>query len=136
MIYGKHIRHGIDLVDVPRMQETLERTPGFEARVFTDDEREYCNGQAKPWIHFAARFAAKEAALKALGLGLGAVGIARSLQDVETVRVGTAPQLVLRGKPKSVADELGVYDMALSITHTDAQAIASVVMLVAGEEEA
>lgn len=136
MMNGRHIRHGIDLVAVARMKETLERTPGFEARVFTEAERAYCSSQAKPWVNFAARFAAKEAALKALGLGLGAIGISRALRDIETERVGTVPHLVLRGKPKTVAEELGVYDIALSITHTDEQAIASVVMLVAGEEEA
>lgn len=136
MNHGHHIRHGIDLVDVARMRETLERTPGFAVRVFTEAERAYCDAQANPPIHYAARFAAKEAGLKALGLGLQAVGIARALQDVEVLRDGTAPKLALHGKPEAIAHDLGVYDVALSLTHTEGQAIASVVMLVAREEEA
>jgi len=130
------VRHGVDLVEVPRIRDVMSRTPTFEKRVFTPGEREYCRSQAKPLIHFAARFAAKEAALKALGLGLGALGIARALQDIEVGRVGTAPRLLLHGKPERVARELGVFDKALSISHTAEHAIASVVMLALPSSEA
>ena len=109
------LRHGVDLVDVERLRRALDRTPGFEDRVFTESERAYCRSQADPAIHFAARFAAKEAGLKALGLGLSAIGVVRALQDLEVVRVGTAPRLALRGKPRAVADRLGVVDVALSL---------------------
>jgi holo-[acyl-carrier protein] synthase len=133
---GDRIRHGIDLVEVARLDDTMGRTPTFETRVFTAGEREYCRGQARPAIHFAGRFAAKEACLKALGLGLGAIGIASALQDIEVVRVGTQPRIVLRGRPAQVAAEIGVFDTSISITHTDAFAIASVVMLARAREEA
>lgn len=133
---ASHIRHGVDLVEVGRLGDVMTRTPTFEERVFTKGERDYCRSQARPLVHFAGRFAAKEAALKALGLGLGAIGIARALQDIEVERRGTEPLLRLHGKPAAVAGELGVFDMALSITHTDDLAMASVVMLAARTEEA
>lgn len=130
------IRHGIDLVEVERLGDIMTRTPTFEDRVFTPAERDYCRSQARPLLHFAGRFAAKEAALKALGLGLGAIGVAQALQDLEVLREGTAPKLRFHGKPAAVAEELGVFDVSLSITHTDAFAIASVTMLAAGPEDA
>ena len=123
------LHHGIDLTEVERMRQAMSRGNAFEERVFTEGERAYCHGQAFPVIHFAARFAAKEAALKALGLGLGAIGVARSLQDIETVRDEGPPRLLLRGKPLAVAERLGVVQTVLSITHTDEHAIASVVMM-------
>ena len=123
------LHHGIDVTEVERIREAMSRGHGFEEKVFTQGERDYCNGMAHPAIHFAARFAAKEATLKALGLGLGAIGIARSLQDIETVREEGPPRIVLRGKPKAVADKYGVIQTILSITHTDEHAIASVVMM-------
>ena len=131
------VRHGIDLVEVARLRDVLARTPEFASRVFTEAEQTYCLAQADPPLHFAARFAAKEAALKALGIGLGAIGIASALRDVEVVRRGTAPTLSLAGKPKTVAERLGVYHTALSLTHGRETAVASVVMLAApgaGEE--
>lgn len=123
------LHHGIDITEVERIREAMSRGHGFEERVFTEGERAYCNKMAHPAIHFAARFAAKEATLKALGLGLGAIGIARSLQDIETKREEGPPRLKLRGKPKAVAESLGVVQTVLSITHTDEHAIASVVMM-------
>ncbi len=123
------LHHGIDVTEVERMRQAMSRGHGFEERVFTEGERAYCHAQAHPAMHFAARFAAKEATLKALGLGLGAIGIARSLQDIETVRDEGPPTLVLRGKPKTVAARFGVVQTVLSITHTDDHAIASVVMM-------
>ena len=123
------LHHGIDVTEVERMRQAMGRGHGFEERVFTEGERAYCQAQAHPAMHFAARFAAKEATLKALGLGLGAIGIARSLQDIETVRDEGPPMLVLRGKPQVVADRIGVVQTVLSLTHTDEHAIASVVMM-------
>jgi holo-[acyl-carrier protein] synthase len=63
---------GVDLCEVDRMRRTLARTPGFATRVYTDAEREHCGRRRDPAEGLAARFAAKEAVLKALGRGLGA----------------------------------------------------------------
>lgn len=121
--------HGIDLVDVARLGEIMARTPAFRERVFTAGERAFCDGKAHPAIHFAARFAAKEATVKALGLGLAPVGVDGVLQTIEVEREAGPPRLVLTGKAAERAEALGVYDIALSLTHTDAHAIASVVMM-------
>ncbi len=130
------VRHGVDLVSVPRFREALERTGGFEARVFTEQERAYCRRQADPAIHFAARFAAKEALLKALGVGLAGVGLHTGLHEVEVVSDGGAPRLVLTGRAATIAAALGAGEPALSITHTKENAVASVVLLVSPAGEA
>lgn len=130
------IRHGVDLVSVARFREALERTEGFEERVFTELERAYCRRQADPTIHFAARFAAKEALLKALGTGLAGVGLHTGLHEVEVVHdVGGAPRLVLTGRAAKKAAALGAGEPSLSITHTKENAVASVVLLVPPAEK-
>jgi holo-[acyl-carrier protein] synthase len=121
--------HGIDLVEVERLHEVMQRNAAFEERVFTEAERAYCRSKAAPRIHFAGRFAVKEAALKALGLGLGAVGISQVLRDVEVEGGDGPPRVLLHGKPLDTATRLGVGRISVSITHTADHAVASVVML-------
>ena len=128
------IRHGIDLVHVPRFAEVLQGRVAFEAAVFTDAERDYCNGFPDPAPHFAARFAAKEAALKALGMGIMATGVDRKLKQVEVVRVGTAPTLALTGKPAAEAERLGVTDASVSLTHDGDHAMATVMLMTAADQ--
>lgn len=118
---------GVDLVEIDRMRSILARTPSFERRVFTEGEAEYCNGHADSATHFAARFAAKEAAVKALGCGF-AEGI--GLTDVEVANNPKGrPVLVLHGKAAEKADEMGVTDMPLSISHTENDAVACVIAI-------
>lgn len=124
-----HIRHGVDLVHVPKLKALLRERPQFEERVFTDDERQYCNGFPDPAPHFAARFAAKEAALKALGLGITPLGVDARLREVEVVRVGTAPTLALHGRSAREAERLGVCSSSVSLTHDGDHALAAVVLL-------
>lgn len=123
------IHHGIDLVQISRVREMLERHREFETRVFTEDERSYCRRHRDPAPHFAARFAAKEATLKALGIGIAATGVDARLCGVEVCRVGTAPTLKLTGKPAAQAEALGVASSAVSLSHDGDLALASVVML-------
>jgi holo-[acyl-carrier protein] synthase len=85
--------------------------------------------------HYAARFAAKEAACKALGIGLTPLGIDRALQDIEVVRHGRAPTLALRGRPGRHARRLGVTSRSVSLSHAGSGALASVVLLTQGTEE-
>jgi len=124
-----HIRTGIDLVDVPQLRAMLAEHAAFEARVFTEQERAYCRRYPDPAPHFAARFAAKEAALKALGIGLTPLGIDAMLRDIEVQRVGSAPELKLSGRPEARADHLGVRSTSVSLSHAGTSAIASVVLL-------
>ena len=103
---------GIDLVDVRRFERVLERRPRLAERVFTDAEREYAAGRARPEMHLAARFCAKEAVAKALGL------TGWSFRDVEVVATSGAPELRLSGTVAARAAELGG-ELAISLTHTD-----------------
>jgi holo-[acyl-carrier protein] synthase len=103
---------GIDLLDVERFERALERRPRLAERVFTDAERQYAQARARPAMHLAARFCAKEAVAKALGL------TAWSFRDVEVVATKGAPQVRLSGSAARRADELGV-SASVSLTHTD-----------------
>ena len=115
---------GIDAVEVPRFRKVAERTPSILDRLFTISERDYCEQVRDPHQRFAARFAAKEAVLKAMGVGLGAC----AWHDIEVLRSDSGQPLVrLTGKAQSLADELGVADWQLSLTHTESIAAAMVV---------
>lgn len=117
---------GVDLVEVERIKGTLEKHGDrFAARIFTDGEAAYCRGQKYPEIHFAARFAAKEAAFKVLGTGWGA-GV--RWRDVEVLRDPRgAPLLSLAGAARDRALALGIDRLFVSLTHTAAHAVATVV---------
>ena len=106
---------GIDSVDIPRFAEVLERRPALAERLFTVGERRYAASLANPVPSLAARFAAKEAVMKALGVGLGAIGWG----DAEVVRADSgAPSLRVTGRAESLAAQRGVGAWHLSITHT------------------
>ena len=108
---------GLDLLDVERLERALERRPTLAARLFSDDELEYAGARARPARHLAARFCAKEAVAKALGLG------GWSFRDVEVVATGAAPEIRLTGTAAERARELGVA-VRVSLTHTDSTAAA------------
>lgn len=119
---------GLDLVEVSRIRVLLEKNGDrFKQRVFTSGEIEYCDSCANSAMHYAARFAAKEAVAKALGTGFAA-GV--SWQDVEVRRneLGV-PSVLLHGTAVQVADTLGVQRWVLSLTHTETAAAASVVAI-------
>jgi holo-[acyl-carrier protein] synthase len=110
---------GIDALEIERLERALERRPRLAARLFTDAEREYAAERARPGQHLAARFCAKEAVAKALGLN------AWSFRDVEVVSGEGPPSVRLTGAAAARASELGV-GVSVSLTHTrrDAAAIA------------
>jgi holo-[acyl-carrier protein] synthase len=115
---------GIDAVDLPRFRRVLERRPTIVERVFTPGELAYAESSKDPAPHLAARFAAKEAVLKALGVGIGAVG----WRDMEVVRAeGGAPSLSLTGRAAQLCVDRGVARWHLSLSHTDTVAVASVI---------
>jgi holo-[acyl-carrier protein] synthase len=100
---------GIDLLEIHRMERALQRHPRLAERIFTPAEREYAAARARPGRHLAARFAAKEAVVKALGLS-GGFG----LRDIE-VLAGEPPTVRLSGKVAEVAGDRAV---AISLTHS------------------
>jgi holo-[acyl-carrier protein] synthase len=108
---------GIDLLDVERFERALQRRPRLAERLFTDAEREYAAARARPAVHLAARFCAKEAVAKALGL------TAWSFRDVEVVATDAAPQIRLSGSAARRAAELGV-GASVSLSHTEKLAAA------------
>jgi holo-[acyl-carrier protein] synthase len=118
---------GIDIIEVARIREVLLRTPRFAERVFTRAEREYCDGRGVVAAqHYAARFAAKEAALKALQTGWRG-GI--SWQDVEvSARESGAPYLIFTGHVLTVFEKFRATATHLSLSHTSEHAIAQVVL--------
>ncbi|HJZ80963.1 MAG TPA: holo-ACP synthase [Pyrinomonadaceae bacterium] len=118
---------GVDIIEVSRVRETIERTPRFAERVFTAAERAYCESRgAVAAQHYAARFAAKEAALKALQTGWSG-GI--SWQDVEvTSKESGAPAILFRGRARELYEQCGATAAHLSIAHTTEHAIAEVVL--------
>lgn len=114
---------GIDLVELDRFRSAMERTPGLVEKLFSDDEREYSMRRNDPTERLAVRFAAKEAVMKALGVGL----FAFAYRDVEVLRdSGGVPSLRLTGRARELSDERGITRWHLSLTHTEraAQAIA------------
>ena len=125
---GEVVGVGVDLCEVERMRRTLARTAGFADRVFTAAEQDYCRAAKDPAERFAVRFAAKEAALKAVAAGLGAC----RLRDIEVVRAESgAPALVLHDTAAALAAEHGVSRWHVSLTHTATMAEA-VVIAIAG----
>jgi holo-[acyl-carrier protein] synthase len=114
---------GTDLVEVERFRRALHRTPRLPERLFSEAERAYAARRRDPTERLAARFAAKEAVMKAMGVGLWRF----KLRDVEVVRAPSGqPAVALHGRAAVLAAERGVTEWRLTLTHTEtvAQAIA------------
>lgn len=120
MIFGI----GVDAVDIERFRRSLQRTPSMRERLFTEHELAYVAPKIDPVPSLAARFASREAVMKAMGLGLGAFGF----HDVWVDRRESGePHLNVTGRAAELAHERGIETWHLSITHTDQVAIAYVV---------
>jgi len=119
---------GIDLALVPRVRQIVERwDERFLRRVFTDDEIAYCRRRRDPIPHFAARFAAKEATLKALGTGMR-MGVSWREMEVQRER-GEAPTMVLSGRCRAIALAKGARQVLLSLSHDGDYALAQAMLI-------
>lgn len=118
---------GVDLCEVPRIESAIARHGRrFIERIFTEGEIAYAESKANRYERYAARFAAKEAGMKALGTGWRG-GIA--WRDFEVANLSSGqPTLRFYGKAAEIAEKLGVRSVALSITHTAGQALAMVIL--------
>jgi len=118
---------GIDIAEVHRIRQSIERFGDrFLQRIYTAGEIRYCDSKANRFERYAARFAAKEAAMKALGTGWN-YGV--RWRDCEVTRMsGGRPTMTFHGKAGEFAAQLGVKNAALSITHTSEQAIAQLIL--------
>ena len=115
---------GVDAVEIDRFRRSLERTPSMKSRLFTSEEHDYVEPHDDPTASLAARFAAREAVMKAMGVGLGAF----EFHDVWVQRAESGrPTLAVTGRARQIANELGITAWHLSITHTDSTAIAYVI---------
>jgi holo-[acyl-carrier protein] synthase len=123
MIHGT----GVDIVSVGRVRAVLERQKTrFIERVFTPGEQKYCEAHRDPAPHYAVRFAAKEAFLKALGTGWSS-GI--RWVDVETCREeGKAPVLLIHGEAEQIAARMQVRTIHVSLSHSEENAVATVIL--------
>jgi holo-[acyl-carrier protein] synthase len=118
---------GTDIIEVYRIRETIERTPRFLERVYTEEEREYCEAKgAAAAQSYAARFAAKEAFLKAIKTGWrGEI----TWQNIEiVVNEEGAPSIVVTGAAQKILDRLGATRIHLSLSHTNEHATAQVLL--------
>ncbi|MFQ3315626.1 MAG: holo-[acyl-carrier protein] synthase [Candidatus Poriferisodalaceae bacterium] len=115
---------GLDVVDVERMRTVLSRRAAIKERLFTRSEQHYAESSIDSVQRFAARFAAKEAVMKALGVGLGSV----KFRDIEVVKLDSGkPTLELHGQAAVLADLAGIRKWHLSMSHTALVAEAIVV---------
>ncbi|SCW36594.1 holo-[acyl-carrier protein] synthase [Ruminococcaceae bacterium YRB3002] len=125
------ILSGTDIVDISRIDRSITRTgDAFINRCFTKSEQEYCDSLkgSRRMESYAARFAAKEAAGKALGTGIVNDGV--SLTDIEVVRnEGSAPELVLHGRAREIAEDLHIVSISVSLSHDGGFAVAFCTML-------
>ncbi len=122
---------GIDIVEIRRIGAMRERHGDrFYTKILLPDEIEYCLARKNSDQHFAARFAAKEAGMKALGTGWS-MGV--GFKSIEVVRAqDSPPRLVFHGKAVELAERLGVVRTHLSLTHSEQYAVAQVVLEAAG----
>ena len=129
MLYGGGmiVGTGIDIAEVERIEQTIARFGGrFKERVFTADEIRYCESKTNKAERYAARFAAKEAGMKAIGTGWSRGG---RWQDIEVRRLpGGRPTVVFHGKAGEIFAKLGGVRAHLSITHTKESAMAYVII--------
>jgi holo-[acyl-carrier protein] synthase len=118
---------GVDIAEVPRIRQSIERFgERFLHRIFTEGEILYCEAKAGRFESYAARFAAKEAGMKALGTGWSR-GV--RWRDIEVVRPkGQRPTIQFHGQAATIATRLGTKNIALSLTHTSDQALAHVIL--------
>ena len=113
---------GVDILEADRIRDAIDRHPGFIKRIYTENEIKYCESKLKTrYLHYAARFAAKEAVAKALGVGIGVVG----WKDIEILRDSAhKPILQLQGNAEKYAKELNLNHWSISLSHTHTYAIA------------
>lgn len=121
---------GVDIVEISRMERIIRVTPGFFPKMFTEEERQYCESSARPAAHYACRFAAREAVLKSLGVGFGQEGVGRRDVSVSRDQNGR-PIAILSGGALEVAKRLGVQEVALSLSFTGDLAVANAMAITA-----
>ncbi|MBF0487650.1 MAG: holo-ACP synthase [Nitrospirae bacterium] len=114
-------------MNVERLRAAMDRNEAFAADVFTQREREYCLRHRHPHVHFAGRFAAKEAFLKAIGVGFSTIGVFSGIEV--SVMPSGRPTLELNGWADRLVRRLRAQEATVSISHTPQFAVSSVILL-------
>ncbi len=121
---------GVDIIEIERVKKAIQRHPQFQSRVFTTQERDYCLSKANPHLHFAVRFAAKEAILKAMGTGFRGI----KWTDLEICRDELGkPFVKFFGNAPQCLKKYGISDILISLSFCHHSAIASAVAIKSGE---
>ena len=122
MIFGV----GTDIIEVDRVEQKLARTEGLKGKVFTETERAYCESKHRPALHYAARFAAKEAFLKAMGTGWSG---GHKFDEIEIVNDPLGkPELFVHGTVREFCGARGITRMSVSLSHVKEMATAVIVL--------
>lgn len=123
------IYQGVDIVEISKLKKVFTHSKDFAEDIFTEKERDYCLSKKDPFPHFAARFAAKEAGLKALGMGMSGTGIDNSFQEIEIVRSKSGkPGISLGGWTKKISRKKNIDQLTVSMSHSADYAVATVIM--------
>jgi holo-[acyl-carrier protein] synthase len=124
------LRQGIDIVEVPRLKQVMQRNADFLHDIFTERERSYCQSGRYPYIHFAGRFAAKESFIKALGSGFRGAGICHLFQEIEIIPASSGrPMIFVSGWAEEYARKRRIRQWDVSISHASHYAIAAVILV-------
>ena len=129
------IHQGVDIVEIRRIKDIIVRNGEFETDIFTEREREYCRSRKNPYLHFAGRFAAKEACLKALGTGISGSGIDHAFREIEIVPDASGkPHLSMSGWTAKMSGRKKIGHLSVSISHSADYAVATVILTGEGGE--
>lgn len=124
------IHQGVDIVEISKFKKVFLKNKDFISDIFTEQEKEYCLSRRDPYIHFAGRFAAKEASMKALGIGLYGSGIDYIFKEIEVVPdTRGRPILSFSGWATKVSKKRRISQLTVSISHSSNYAVATVILV-------
>jgi holo-[acyl-carrier protein] synthase len=123
------IYQGVDIVAVSKFREVFMRNGCFVSDIFTPKETDYCTAKKDPYLHFAGRFAAKEAGLKALGIGMSGAGIDNTFREIEVLNTASGrPELFFHGWAGKISAKRKINRATVSISHSGDYAVATVIL--------
>lgn len=129
------IFQGVDIVEISKFKKVFLKNKDFLSDIFTEKERDFCLSRKDPYQHFAGRFAAKEACMKALSLGLSGTGIDHTFQEIEILPQSSGkPQLSVNGWAEKISKRYKINQSTVSISHSSNYAIATVILVGAGDK--
>jgi holo-[acyl-carrier protein] synthase len=124
------IYQGVDIVDVAKFSRVFFRNPDFVCDIFSERERAHCLSYREPQLHFAGRFASKEACMKALGVGISQPGIAHAFQEIEVLpHAAGKPVLSMSGWMAKISQLRRIRQSTVSISHSGGFCVATVILV-------